>query len=181
VLGLGGSQLTNDIAAGLRTPFAEAEKLKQRYGSAIAESVSDESLEVPSVGGREPRVLSRHILAEIIEPRIEAILSLVSRELARAGVDGLLASGVVLTGGTANLDGVARLAEKVFDVPVRCGAPAQVRGLGDLVSGPAHATGIGLLMVASQGQSEALGALHASSGVFSTVKHRMGDWLREFF
>lgn len=182
VLGLGGSQLTNDIAAGLRTPFAEAEKIKQRYGSAIAEGVNgEESLDVPSVGGREPRVLSRHILAEIIEPRVEEVLTLVSRELARAGVDGLLSSGVVLTGGTASLDGIARLAERVFDVPVRIGAPAPVNGLSDLVSGPAHATGIGLLKLSSQGQMDATNGFHGSAGMLSAVKHRMGDWLREFF
>jgi cell division protein FtsA len=182
VLGLGGSQLTNDIAAGLRTPVAEAEKLKQRFGSAIAASVNgDESLEVPSVGGREPRVLSRHILAEMIEPRVEEILTLVSRELSRAGVDGLLASGMVVTGGTASLDGIGRLAEKVFDVPVRIGAPARVGGLADLVSGPAYATGIGLLMVAARAHGDALGVVNGAAGVLSSVKHRMGDWLREFF
>ncbi|HZR79711.1 MAG TPA: cell division protein FtsA [Candidatus Binatia bacterium] len=182
VLGLGGSQLTNDIAAGLRTPAVEAEKLKQRYGSAISESIaSEETLEVPSVGGRGPRVLSRQILAEIIEPRVEEILTLVSRELVRAGVEGMLASGVVLTGGTASLDGIARLAEKVFDVPVRIGAPADVGGLADLVSGPAYSTAIGLLLIAGRNGGEGGGSYDGAAGVFSKVKHRMGDWLREFF
>jgi cell division protein FtsA len=182
VLGLGGSQLTNDIAAGLRTPAAEAEKLKQRYGSATAESVdSEETLEVPSVGGRGPRVLSRQILAEILEPRVEEILTLVSRELVRAGVEGMLASGVVLTGGTASLDGIGKLAEKVFDVPVRIGAPSRVGGLADLVSGPAYSTAIGLLLVAGRALGETAGASNGSSGVLHKVKHRMGDWLREFF
>ena len=182
VLGLGGSQLTNDIAAGLRTPAIEAEKLKQRYGSAVAESVkADETIEVPSVGGRGPRVLSRQILAEIIEPRVEEILTLVSRELVRAGVEGMLASGIVLTGGTASLDGISRLAERVFNCPVRIGASTQVSGLGDLVAGPGTSTGIGLLLIAGRVSGEGATLGNGNSGVFAKVKHRMGDWLREFF
>ncbi len=182
VLGLGGNQLTNDIAAGLRTPAAEAEKIKQRFGSAAADSVSnDETIEVPSVGGRGPRVLSRQILAEIIEPRVEEILTLVSRELVRVGVEGSLASGIVLTGGTANLDGIARLAERVFNAPVRMGAPAQASGLGDLVAGPSYSAGIGLLLVAGRAAGETVLNGDGTSGVLAKVKHRMGDWLREFF
>lgn len=185
VLGLGGSHLTNDIAAGLRTPAQEAEKLKQRFGSALASSVgSDDMIEVPSVGGRGPRVLARQILAEIIEPRVEEILGLVSQEASRAGVDGLLASGLVLTGGTANLDGIAGLAERVFHMPVRVGAPVHASGgLGDIVSGPAYATGVGLLLGVGSPVVEAASAASngAQGGVLSKVKHRMGDWLRDFF
>jgi cell division protein FtsA len=181
VLGLGGNHLTNDIAAGLRTPASEAEKIKQRFGSARAESVSrDETIEVPSVGGRGPRVLSRQILAEIIEPRVEEIFTLVSRELVRAGVENVLASGVVLTGGSASLDGISALAERVFRMPVRVGAPTQVGGLGDIVSGPAYSTGIGLLLAAGKAGSENLNG-QGAGGVLSKVKHRMTDWLREFF
>ncbi len=184
VLGLGGGHLTNDIAAGLRTPPQEAEKLKQRFGSALASTVStDDMIEVPSVGGRGPRVLSRQILAEIIEPRVEEILTLVSQEMTRAGVESLLASGVVLTGGTAALDGIAGLAERVFHTPVRIGAPTQAGGgLGDIVSGPAYATGVGLLLGAGSASKEAAVASgSAATSVLSKVKHRMGDWLREFF
>jgi cell division protein FtsA len=183
VLGLGGGHLTNDIAAGLRTPPQEAEKLKQRFGSALASSVgTDDMIEVPSVGGRGPRVLSRQILAEIVEPRVEEILSLVSQEVSRAGVESLLSSGIVLTGGTAALDGVAGLAERVFHTQVRIGAPSQTGGgLGDIVSGPAYATGVGLLLGAGSPSGEPLAAGNGTSGVLSKVKHRMGDWLREFF
>jgi cell division protein FtsA len=186
VLGLGGSHLTNDIAAGLRTPPQEAEKLKQRFGSALASSVgNDDMIEVPSVGGRGPRVLARQILAEIIEPRVEEILGLVAQEASRAGVEGMLASGIVLTGGSAGLDGIAGLAERVFHLPVRVGAPSQAGGgLADIVSGPAYATGVGLLLGAQAPSSEFAHAAAAGAGdqgVISKVKHRMGDWLREFF
>ena len=186
VLGLGGSHLTNDIAAGLRTPPQEAEKLKQRFGSALASSVGNEDMiEVPSVGGRGPRVLARQILAEIIEPRVEEILGLVSQEISRAGVESLLSSGIVLTGGTASLDGIVGLAERVFHLPVRMGAPSQTGGgLADIVSGPAYSTGVGLLLGAHAPAQELVAAAAAgagSQGVLSKVKHRMGDWLREFF
>jgi cell division protein FtsA len=186
VLGLGGNHLTNDIAAGLRTPAVEAEKIKQRFGSAVAESVArDEMIEVPSVGGRGPRVLSRQILAEIIEPRVEEIFTLVARELVNAGVESLLASGIVLTGGTAGLAAVAGLGERVFRVPIRIGAPALPGGLGDIVGGPAYATGVGLLLALSKSSGEGLSAGNGNgnghAGVLSKVRHRMSDWLREFF
>jgi cell division protein FtsA len=184
VLGLGGSHLTSDIAAGLRTPPQEAEKLKQRFGSALASTVAnDDMIEVPSVGGRGPRVLARQILAEIIEPRVEEILTLVSQEAARAGVDGMMASGIVLTGGTASLDGIAGLAERVFHAPVRIGAPTQTGGgLGDIVSGPAYSTGVGLLLgVGSPGLEVAGAPSNGAQGALSKVKQRMGDWLRDFF
>ncbi|HEY8514214.1 MAG TPA: cell division protein FtsA [Candidatus Binatia bacterium] len=184
VLGLGGSHLTNDIAAGLRTPPQEAEKLKQRFGSALASTVADDDMiEVPSVGGRGPRVLARQILAQIIEPRVEEILTLVSQEAVRAGVDGMMASGVVLTGGTASLDGITGLAERVFHAPVRIGAPIQSGGgLGDIVSGPAYSTGVGLLLgVGAPGLEVAPAQSNGAQGAFSKVKQRMGDWLRDFF
>ena len=182
VLGLAGSQLTNDIAAGLRSPAAEAEKLKQRFGAAIAASVpSDETIEVPSVGGRDPRVLSRQILAEIIEPRIEEILTLVSRELLRAGAERSLASGIVLTGGTSGLVGIDRLTERVFDAPVRIAGPAHVAGLADVAGGPAASAGVGLLMIAARASSAPITAGQAGAGVLSKVRGRMTDWIREFF
>lgn len=182
VLGMAGNQLTNDIAAGLRTAPAEAEKLKQRFGSAIAAAVpADETIEVPSIGGRDPRVLSRQILAEVIEPRVEEILTLVSRELLRAGLEGSLASGVVITGGSAALDGVGRLAERVFDVPVRIAAPTEVAGLAELMGGPASSTGIGLLMIAARAANGTVAANNGGVGVLSRVRHRVGDWFREFF
>ena len=180
VLPLGGNHITNDIAAGLQTPAAEAEKLKIRYGSAVSRGVrSEERIEVPSVGGRGPRVLSRQILAEIIEPRVEEMLGLVAEEISRAGVESMLTAGLVLTGGTANLDGLTKLAEKVFDVPIRVGAPSYA-GAPDPVSGPGYATGMGLLQLAGKASADSVVA-PASAGVLSKVKNRMGDWFREFF
>ncbi len=182
VLGLAGSQLTNDISAGLRSPAPEAERLKQRFGSAVAASVpGDETIEVPSVGGREPRVLSRQILAEIIEPRMEEILTLVSRELVRAGVEGKLSSGIVLTGGTAELDGIESLAERVFDAPVRVASPSRLAGLADVAAGPAGSTGVGLLMIAARAASAPITAGQSGSGVLSRVRGRMSEWIRDFF
>jgi len=181
VLPLGGNHITNDIAAGLQTPATEAEKLKQRFGSAISAGVrSDERIEVPSVGGRGPRVLSRQVLAEIIEPRVEEMLTLVAGEISRAGVEGMLTSGLVLSGGTANLAGLVTLAERVFHVPIRIGTAVHSGGLGDIVSGPAYATGMGLLALAGKASTDSVIG-PASAGVLAKVRNRMGDWFREFF
>ena len=178
VLPLGGAHLTNDIAAGLRTPTAEAEKIKQRYGCARAARVPRHvEIEVPSVADREPRTLSRHILCEIIEPRVEEIFTLVSREIIRSGYEGALASGAVLTGGTALLDGVTDVAETALRVPVRIGIPQHVVALADLVASPMHAAGVGLLIGATGGARSATRV----DGLLGRVRHRMTEWLREFF
>jgi cell division protein FtsA len=146
VIPLGGNHLTNDIAVGLRTPMQEAERIKIQYGSAQAELLErDETIEVPSVGGRAPRVLSRRILCEIIEPRVEELFQLVHREIQKAGQEDLLASGVVLTGGSTQLAGMPELAEEVLGLPVRRGIPRNVGGLVDVVKSPQHATAVGLL------------------------------------
>jgi cell division protein FtsA len=178
VLPLGGNHLTNDIATGLRTPFAEAEKIKQRFGCALSSLVSrQETIEVPSVGGRGPRVLSRQILSEIIEPRVEEIFSLVAREVARSGFEDLLASGVVVTGGTTILEGVPELAEQVFHLPVRRGVPLHVGGLVDVVSSPMHATGVGLILFGLR--------QNANNGspprLWGRVRQRVQEFFREFF
>src|SRR4030043_630755 len=116
IFSLAGSHITNDISMGLRTPVEEAEKIKKRYGCAMTSMVrKDETIEVPSVGGRKPRVLSRQTLAEIIEPRVEEILTLVHNEVVRTGFSNLLASGIVLTGGSAILEGCPELAEQIFN------------------------------------------------------------------
>ena len=147
VLALGGNHITNDIAAGLRTPSAEAEKIKRKFGCAMAKLVSkDEVIQVPSVGGRKPRELPRQLLAEIIEPRVEEIFQLVNREIHRSGMEDLISAGVVLTGGTALLPGIEELGEQVFEMPVRVGRPNGVGGLVDVVSSPMFATGVGLVL-----------------------------------
>ena len=146
-VGLGGNHITNDIAIGLRTPIEEAEKIKKKYGCAMSKMVgANETVEVPSVGGRKPRTLMRKTLADIIEPRVEEILSLVNDEIKKSGCEKLLASGVVLTGGCANLEGVVELAESVFGLPVRRGYPVGIGGLVDVVNNPTYATAVGLVL-----------------------------------
>ncbi|MBO4368629.1 MAG: cell division protein FtsA [Desulfovibrio sp.] len=150
VLALGGQNVTNDIAFGLRTPVAEAEKIKTRYGCALADLVQgDEQIEVRSVGGLTPRRLSRQVLAEICEPRMDEILSRVDQILMDSGHKDKLGAGVVLTGGTALIEGCQQLAEQIFRLPVRIGFPRNVGGLKDLVNNPKYATAVGLLREAN--------------------------------
>lgn len=174
ILPLGGDHIANDIAVGLRTPTADAEDLKKRHGCALTALVrEDETIDVPSVGGRKPRQLSRHILSEIIQPRVEEIFTLVARDLARAGLEDAAAAGVVVTGGTSIMHGVPELAEQVFDVPVRRGAPAGLAGRADLVESPIHATGVGLALYGARAQG---GPAPTDPGDGS-----MGRRLREWF
>ncbi len=181
VLSIGGDHLTNDIAVGLRTPMAEAEKIKQAYGCCLTSMVGkDETVEVPSVGGREPRILSRQLLAEILEPRVEEIFSLVSREIIKSGYEEVIASGVVITGGSAILPGMPELAEQVFNLPVRRGNPLDIGGLTDVVNSPIYATGVGLVKYGSrnlQTQNFKIG----EANVFERVSRRMKEWFGEFF
>jgi len=179
VLPIGGNHLTNDIATGLRTPFADAEKIKQRFGCALSNMVArSETIEVPSVGGRSPRVLSRHILAEIIEPRVEEIFALVAREVARSGYEDILASGVVVTGGSTVLECVPELAEQVFHLPVRLGVPLSVSGLVDVVSSPMYATGVGLIL---HGLRRSAVNGHHNGRFWHRMRHRVNEIFREIF
>ena len=151
VIPIAGDQVTNDIAVALRTPTQHAEDIKVRYGCALRQLArTDDSIEVPSVGDRAPRRLSRQTLAEVIEPRYEELFRLIQAELRRAGFEDLVASGVVLTGGSAKVEGAVDLAEEVFHLPVRLGLPARVSGLADVVRNPIHATGVGLLLYAQE-------------------------------
>jgi cell division protein FtsA len=145
---IGGDNFTNDIAVGLRTPIPEAERIKKKYGCIAGQPVEEEeTIEVPSVGkGRKPRVLSRQLLADIIQPRAEEIFRLVDSDIKRMGYDKSLNSGVVLTGGTALLEGLEEVAEEIFDLPVRRGDPGGVGGLVDRVSTPDFATAVGLIL-----------------------------------
>lgn len=181
VLSLGGNHITNDMAVGLRTPAAEAERIKHKYGCALASMVSsEETIEVPSVGGRRPRVLSRQILAEIIEPRSEEIFSLVRQELVKSGYEDAIASGVVLTGGATLLEGMPELAEQVFDFPVRRGQPRGIGGLIDVVKSPMYATGVGLIMYGARKTQEARGRVK-DDGVYRRVKEKMKNWIVDIF
>lgn len=181
VLSLGGDHMTNDIAVGLRTPMGEAEKIKKAYGCCLTAMVGkDETIEVPSVGGREPRILSRQLLAEILEPRVEEVFSLVNREIIKSGYSDLIASGIVITGGSAILPGMPELAEQVFNLPVRRGNPLDIGGLTDIVNSPIFATGVGLVKYGShnvQAQNFKIG----DANMFERVARRMKEWLGEFF
>ena len=145
---IGGDNFTNDIAVGLRTPIPEAERIKKKFGCIAGPPVEDqETIEVPSVGkGRKPRVLSRQLLADIIQPRAEEIFRLVDSDIKRMGYDKSLNSGIVLTGGTALLEGLEEVAEEIFDLPVRRGDPGGVGGLIDRVSTPDFSTSVGLIL-----------------------------------
>ena len=181
VLSLGGNHLTNDIAVGLRTPTGEAEKIKQISGCCLVSMVGkDETIEVPSVGGREPRILSRQLLAEILEPRVEEIFTLVNREIVKSGFEDLIASGVVLTGGSAILPGMPELAEQIFDLPVRRGKPSDIGGLTDVVNSPIYATGVGLVKYGSR-NLQTRNFVIGQENLFDRVTRRMKEWFGEFF
>jgi cell division protein FtsA len=183
VLSLGGNHLTNDIAVGLRTPMAEAEKIKQKYGCCFSSLVGkDETIEVPSVGGRKPRVLSRQLLAEILEPRMEEIFTLVNREIVKSGYEDRIASGIVITGGTSILEGSPELAEQIFNLPVRRGVPQNLGGLADVVNSPVYATGVGLVVYGSKNLGiREFPTIQSDENVFRRVARRMKEWFGEFF
>jgi len=167
VIALGGNNLTSDIAIGLRTPAHEAERIKQRYGCALASMVDkDETIEVPSVGGRQPRV--------------EEIFQLVHREIQKCGFEDLLASGVVITGGSTLLAGMPELAEEVLGLPVRRGMPRGIGGLVDVVKSPMYATGVGLVVYGARHTDRRLFRIREEN-VYRKVRGRMREWLEEIF
>ena len=176
VLALGGNQLTNDIAIGLRTPFDEAERIKKRFGVASARYLaSDDVISVPSVGGRNPREVSRKELCEIIEPRVAEMLQIARDTLARAGLRMRIPSGVVLTGGCSALTGIAELAEEIFDAPVRQGKTLHVGGLHDVVRNPMYATGVGLVLFGHTAGRERSRFRIRDESIFRRMKQRLHD------
>jgi cell division protein FtsA len=182
VISVGGDQLTNDIAVGLRTPMAEAERIKKSYGCALSALVNkEETISVPGVGGRNPRVLSRSVLADITEPRLEEVFGLVRRELEKHDLMRSVASGVVLTGGTVAVAGITDLAEQIFDMPVRVGYPVGISGLVDVVNAPVYATGVGLVLWGVRNRSVDLGAPFHAAGPIEKVMGKMRQWFAEAF
>lgn len=182
VIPVGGDQLTNDIAVGLRTPMAEAERIKKSYGCALGALVNkDETISVPGVGGRRPRVLSRSVLADITEPRLEEILGLVRRELDKYNLAQSAASGMVLTGGSVAVEGICELAEQLFDMPVRLGYPIGISGLVDVVNSPVYATGVGLVLWGARNKNVDMVAPLHNGGTFDRVMGRMKQWFAEAF
>ncbi len=177
VIPIGGDNFTNDIAVGLRTPIPDAEKIKKRYGCVSHPLVDEqETIEVPTVGrGKKPRVLSRQLLADIIHPRAEEIFRLVDNDIKRMGYEKSLNSGIVITGGTALLDGLEEVAEEIFDLPVRRGDPSGVGGLVDRVSTPDFATTVGLIQYGYNLYREKGLPRDRKKGFWSKVK----DWLKE--
>lgn len=182
VIALGGNNLTSDVAIGLRTPAHEAEKIKQKWGTCLPSRVgAEETIEVPSVGGREPRSIARQVLVDILEPRVEEIFQLVYREIQRSGHADLIPAGVVITGGSTLLDGMPELAEEVLGLPVRIGYPQGVGGLVDVVKSPMYATGVGLVMYGADNMDSRYFPIRHSESTYRRLTDRMRDWLREIF
>lgn len=181
VLSIGGDHLTNDIAIGLRTPTEEAEKIKKKYGCSMSSMVGkDDTVSVPSMGGREPRTLSRQLLADIIEPRVEEIFTLVRNEIIRSGYEDILASGIVITGGSSMMEGMPELGEQIFNLPVRVGDPIGIGGLIDVVKSPIHATGVGLILHGKKDPGKNRFKM-GDENLFNKVTRRMRDWFNEYF
>ena len=174
VIPIAGDQVTNDIAMALRTPTQFAEEIKIKYACALTQLAgADETINVPSVGERPPRELSRQALAEVVEPRYDELFTLIQAELRRSGFEELIAAGIVLTGGTSKMEGVVELAEEIFHMPVRLGVPQAVRGMSDVVRNPIYATGVGLLHYGLKMQGEgdmAFGSRKQEEPVLAKIK-----------
>ncbi|OGP65637.1 MAG: cell division protein FtsA, partial [Deltaproteobacteria bacterium RBG_16_42_7] len=181
VISLGGNQITGDIAVGIRTPSEEAEKIKKKFGCCMTSMIDkNETIEVPSVGGRKPRIVSRQILGEIIEPRVEELFQLVNHEITKSGYDSVITSGIVLTGGTAIMDGMLELAEQIFNLPVRRGLPTGIGGLVDVVKSPMYSTGVGLVLYGKKHSTMVLFE-RGDRQIFNKLFDRMRGWVKEFF
>jgi cell division protein FtsA len=181
VIPIAGDQVTNDIAISLRTPTQYAEEIKIKYACALSQLAnSDETIEVPSVGDRPPRRLARQTLGEVVEPRYEELFTLIGNELRRSGFEEMIAAGIVITGGSAKMEGAVELAEEVFHMPVRLGLPQHVRGLGEVVRNPIHATGVGILLYArNKGKQQA--ADTTMRGNVREIWERMKTWFQGNF
>ena len=175
VIPIAGDQITNDIAMALRTPTQDAEDIKIRYGCALRQLADGGAIEVPGVGDREPRMLSRQTLSEVIEPRVEELYSLIQAELRRSGFDDLLSSGIVITGGSSAMQGMVELGEEIFHLPVRLGIPKDVGGLTDVVKTPRMATGVGLLLYGLEYHKKNE-ETRMQANTFSDVLARMKSW-----
>jgi cell division protein FtsA len=180
VVPIAGDQITNDIAMALRTPTGEAEDLKIRHGCALRQLADpSQMIEVPGVGDRAPRMLSRQTLAEVIEPRVEELYSLIQQVLRESGYEDLLSSGIVLTGGSSTMQGMVELGEEIFHMPVRLGIPRYNGGLADVVRSPRHATAVGLLL---EGVTQTQrGLIARQGGSFKQVLARMREWFQRNF
>jgi cell division protein FtsA len=180
VIPIAGDQITNDIAMALRTPTVEAEDIKRRYGCALRQLADPtEMIEVPGVGERDPRQMSRQTLAEVVEPRVEELYTLVQAELRRSGFEALISSGIVITGGSADMQGMMELGEEVFHLPVRLGRPHYSGGLAELVNTPRFSTGVGLLMAGTE-QFQRNQLANTQTGSLAQVLNKMKSWFSNF-
>jgi cell division protein FtsA len=180
VIPIAGDQITNDIAMALRTPTQEAEDIKLRHGVALAQLADPAQLiEVPGIGERPPRKMSRQALANVIEPRVSELFELVQAELRRSGYEDLLSSGVVLTGGSSVMQGMIELGEEVFHMPVRIGVPKYEGSLADVVQHPRYATAMGLLMEGVAQKKR--GIVVRETRTFKQILARMRSWFEKNF
>ncbi|MEW6611297.1 MAG: cell division protein FtsA [Pseudomonadota bacterium] len=178
VIPIAGDHVTNDIAVALRTPTQAAEEIKKKHACALTQLAHmEENIQVPSVGDRPPRTLSRQTLAEIVEPRVAELFQLIQAELRRSGFEDVIASGVVLTGGSSKMDGMVELAEEIFHMPVRLGEPTHVSGLLDVVRDPTYATGVGLILFAQHNMGGRAVEQHLNGGMKS-IFQKMKTWFQ---
>lgn len=176
VIPIAGDQVTNDIAMALRTPTQYAEEIKIKYACALTQLARpDETIKVPGVGDKPARELSRQALAEVVEPRYDELFTLIQAELRKSGFEDLVASGIVLTGGAAKMEGVIDLAEEIFHMPVTLGSPRNVAGLKDIVRNPVYATGVGLLMYGREREEEMPRRGRNRGGIFARIRNWFGE------
>ncbi|PCI57416.1 MAG: cell division protein FtsA [Gammaproteobacteria bacterium] len=181
VIPVAGNQVTSDIAKIFRTPLSHAEDIKVQYACALRHLVSmEESIEVPSVGGRPARTMSRHTLSEVVEPRYQELFELIQEEVREAGLEDQIAAGYVLTGGTSKMEGVVEFAEEIFQMPVRIASPLAVKGLKEYVDDPCYATVVGLLHYGLQAHQSGTQESHKSAGV-TGLWSRLHAWFKGEF
>jgi cell division protein FtsA len=180
VIPIAGDQITNDIAMALRTPTQDAEQIKIQYGCALRQLADNSAILVPGVGERGSRTLSRQTLAEVIEPRVEELYSLVQQELRRSGFEDLLSSGIVITGGSSAMQGMVELGEEIFHLPVRMGTPKNLGGLSDVVKTPRMSTGVGLLLYGLEYYQRGE-ELRKHSSSFKDVLAKVNSWFKGNF
>ena len=181
VIPVAGNQVTSDIAKIFRTPIAHAEDIKVQYACALRNMAGmEENIEVPSVGGRPARSMSRHTLAEVVEPRYQEIFELIAEEINKSGLEDQIAAGVVLTGGTAKMEGAVEFAEEVFQMPVRLGQPINIQGLTEYVDDPSYATAVGLLQYGMEKRHSNQQETRSSEGVGGIIG-RISSWFKGEF
>ena len=182
IVGLGGKNVTNDLAHGLRTPLDQAEMIKLEHGATLLKNKEDdEVIEVPGVGGRQPRKITKHVLVDIIQPRAEEILELALFELKKSDYFSLMTAGVVLTGGCSMLQGLSELAEDMFNLPVKLGLPEHVTSVTAEIKKPNHATGVGLILYGYQNKNDHENLIsNSESHLFDKIVERMRRWFGAF-